>query len=116
MKKSLVTATILLCAAPAIAFAHHGWGSYDAAKKFTIQAPVDSVVWQNPHVHVMLKYQDATWEVTLAPLSRMARRGVTEEMMKPGTVISAEGYPSTRTEHEMRAERITIDGKIYEMR
>ena len=37
-------------------------------------------------------------------------------MLKPGTVISAEGYPSTRTEHEMRAERITIDGKIYEMR
>jgi hypothetical protein len=116
MKKSLATAAIVLGITPAIALAHHGWGSYDVAGKFTISAPVESVVWQNPHVHVMLKYQDATWEVTLAPVSRMTRRGVEEAMLKPGVTIAAEGYPSTRTQHEMRAERITIDGKIYEMR
>lgn len=98
------------------ASAHHGWGSYDSAKKFTIEAPIDMVAWQNPHAHVMLKYENATWEVTLAPISRMQRRGLAEEMMKTGTVISAEGYPSTRREHEMRAERITVGGKVYEMR
>ena len=116
MKKSVAAAVILLGLTPAVAVAHHGWGSYDAAKKFTIESPIESVVWQNPHVHVMLKYQDATWEVTLAPVSRMTRRGVTEDMLKPGTVISAEGYPSTRNEQEMRAERITIAGKIFELR
>jgi hypothetical protein len=46
----------------------------------------------------------------------MQRRGLSAEMLKAGTVIEAEGYPSTRSEHEMRAERITIDGKVYEMR
>ncbi|MFO0991671.1 MAG: DUF6152 family protein [Hyphomicrobiales bacterium] len=116
MKKSLAAAAIVLGLTPALAFAHHGWGSYDIAKKFTIESPIESVAWQNPHVHVMLKYQEATWEVTLAPISRMVRRGVEETMLKPGVTISAEGYPSTRNEHEMRAERITIDGKIYEMR
>jgi hypothetical protein len=116
MNKTLAATVLALGLSPAIAFAHHGWGSYDVAKKFTIDAPIEHVVWQNPHVHVMLKYQDATWEVTLAPISRMTRRGVEEVMLKPGVTIAAEGYPSTRTEHEMRAERITIDGKIYEMR
>ena len=46
----------------------------------------------------------------------MQRRGLSEEMLKTGTAIKAEGYPSTRREHEMRAERITVDGKVYEMR
>jgi len=116
MRKPVAAAVFALGLTPALAFAHHGWGSYDAAKKFTIESAVEHVVWQNPHVHVTLKYQDATWEVTLAPVSRMTRRGVEEAMLKPGTVIAAEGYPSTRTEHEMRAERITIAGKVFEMR
>jgi hypothetical protein len=111
------TAALLFTAlATATASAHHGWGSYDSSKKFTIEAPIEMASWQNPHSHVMLKYQNATWEVTLAPTSRMTRRGLSEEMLKAGTVISAEGYPSTRREHEMRAERITVDGKVYEMR
>jgi hypothetical protein len=100
----------------AAALAHHGWGSYDAAKKFTIEAPIKMVAWQNPHAHMMLDYEGATWEVTLAPVSRMVRRGLTEEMLKPGTPVAAEGYPSTRNEHEMRAERITVAGQTYEMR
>jgi hypothetical protein len=64
----------------------------------------------------MLKYQDATWEATLAPLSRMQARGLSEEMLKPGTPVTVLGYPSTRNEHEMRAERIIVAGKTVELR
>jgi hypothetical protein len=116
MHRTLPATLAFLALTSAAALAHHGWGSYDAAKKFTIEAPIEMVSWQNPHSHVMLKYEGATWEVTLAPVSRMERRGLTEEMLKTGTVIAAEGYPSTRNEHEMRAERIRIAGKTYEMR
>lgn len=116
MHKSLTAALLFIAATSSLALAHHGWGSYDSAKKFTIEAPIDMVAWQNPHAHVMLKYDNATWEVTLAPISRMQNRGLTEDMLKTGAVISAEGYPSTRRQNEMRAERITVSGKIYEMR
>lgn len=116
MRRKLVTSLVFLIGATAAASAHHGWGSYDSAKKFTIEASVEMIAWQNPHAHVMLKYQDATWEITLAPISRMQNRGLSEDMLKTGTVITAEGYPSTRREHEMRAERITVDGKVFEMR
>ena len=46
----------------------------------------------------------------------MQARGLTQEMLKPGTIVAVEGYPSTQQPHEMRAERITIDGKTFELR
>jgi hypothetical protein len=64
----------------------------------------------------MLKYQGATWEATLAPLFRMQSRGITQDMLKPGTPVVVVGYPSTRIAHEMRAERITVAGKAVELR
>ena len=99
-----------------VAWAHHGWGSYDASKVFTISAPVETLSWADPHVHIMLKYEGATWEATLAPLFRMQSRGLTKDMLKPGTPVVVVGYPSTRNQHEMRAERITVDGKTVELR
>jgi Family of unknown function (DUF6152) len=112
--------TILIALAAVVstgaAYAHHGWGSYDANKIFKISAPIETVEWADPHAHVMLKYENATWQATLAPLFRMESRGIKKDMLKPGTAIVVEGYPSTRTEHEMRAERITVDGKTVELR
>jgi hypothetical protein len=116
MRQRLIIAAPGLLLGATAALAHHGWGSYDAAKKFTITAPVDHLMWQNPHTHVLLQHEGATWEITLAPISRMTRRGLSEDLLKPGTEIAAEGYPSTRNAHEMRAERITIAGTVYEMR
>lgn len=114
MKRPLfaIAATLLSGAA----MAHHGWGSYDVSKVFVIRAPVEMLQWTNPHAHVMLKNDGAMWEATLAPLFRMQARGLSEEMLKPGTAIEIEGYPSTRNEHEMRAERIIVAGKTYELR
>jgi hypothetical protein len=110
----IVTLAAILSAEPAAA--HHGWGSYDAAKAFTISAPVETLSWADPHGRIMLKYDGATWEATLAPLSRMQARGLSQEMLKPGTPVVVMGYPSTRNEHEMRAERITVAGKTVELR
>jgi Family of unknown function (DUF6152) len=99
-----------------IAFAHHGWGSYDAGKMFTVRSPVEKLRWENPHVHIDVKHQGATWEAVLAPPFRMDARGLKPEMLKAGTVVAVEGYPSTRVEREMRAERITVNGKTFELR
>jgi len=54
--------------------------------------------------------------VTLAPTSRMNNRGATEKVVAVGQNVSAYGYPSTAQTDEMRAERITVNGKTYEMR
>ena len=116
MDKRVFLITLAATVSAGAAWAHHGWGSYDATKAFTISAPVESLAWADPHAHVMLKHQGATWEATLAPLFRMQARGITQDMLKPGTPVVVEGYPSMRTEHEMRAERITVGGKTVELR
>jgi hypothetical protein len=116
MRQRLIIAMAASLVGATAALAHHGWGSYDSARKFTITAPIEQLMWQNPHAHLMLQHEGAAWEVTLAPISRMSLRGLNEDMLKPGTEIAAEGYPSTRHDHEMRAERVTVGGKTYEMR
>ncbi len=98
------------------ALAHHGWGSYDASKVMTVATTVERVQWQNPHVHIVANHEGGPWELVLAPPFRMDARGLNPDMIKAGTAVRVEGYPSTRVERELRAERIVVDGKTFELR
>ena len=98
------------------ALAHHGWGSYDAAKPVTVEGPILTSKYENPHVTLTVRGSDKIWTVTLAPTSRMVNRGALVALVSVGKSISAYGYPSTAEKDEMRAERITVDGKTIEMR
>ena len=110
---TVVAASALLAGA---AVAHHGWGSYDAAKPVTVEGAILTSKYENPHATVTVRNAGKVWTVTLAPTSRMSSRGASEKVIAVGNKISAYGYPSTATPDEMRAERITVDGKTYEMR
>lgn len=107
-------AALLAMAGPAVA--HHGWGSYDAARPVTVTGPILTSKYENPHVTITVRGSDKVWTVTLAPTSRMVTRGALVELVAVGKTISARGYPSTREPDEMRAERITVGGKTIEMR
>jgi hypothetical protein len=98
------------------ALAHHGWGSYDASKPVTVTGPIVTSKFENPHAAITVQASDKVWTVTLAPTSRMNNRGATEKVVAVGQNVSAYGYPSTVDKDEMRAERITVNGKTYEMR
>ena len=114
----VLTAVLLVMAglsAPG-AWAHHGWGSYDAAKPVTVAGKILTSKYENPHVALTVQAPDKVWTVTLAPTSRMVNRGALAEMVKVGNDISAYGYPSTVEKDEMRAERISVAGKTVEMR
>ena len=52
----------------------------------------------------------------LAPPSRMEARGLSQSMLKLGATATVVGYPHRSKPDEMRAERITIDGKTVELR
>jgi hypothetical protein len=98
------------------ALAHHGWGSYDAANPVTVTGPVLTSKYENPHVTLTVRGSDKVWTVVLAPTSRMVNRGALAKMLTVGKTVTAFGYPSTVEKDEMRAERITVDGKTIEMR
>jgi Family of unknown function (DUF6152) len=117
MRKHLLTMSLV--AATGIsggAVAHHGWGSYDASKTMTIESSITHLEWQNPHVHIAVNHNGGTWALVLAPPFRMEARGLSPDLMKVGTQVRAVGYPSTRVERELRAERIVVGGKTYELR
>jgi Family of unknown function (DUF6152) len=66
------------------AFAHHGWGSYDANKPLTVTGPILTSKFENPHATITVQGSDKVWTVTLAPISRMSSRGATERVVAIG--------------------------------
>ena len=112
----VMTAASAIVLAAGAAFAHHGWGSYDAAHPVTVDGQILTSKYENPHALITVKAPDKVWTVTLAPVSRMQSRGAPAELVAVGKTVSAYGYPSTVEADEMRAERITIDGKTVELR
>jgi hypothetical protein len=96
--------------------AHHGWGGYDSNVTLTFTGLIRDSGYEHPHGHLRLEVPGKLWEVVLAPPSRMERRGLTPAMLKPGTTVSVVGYPHKTDANEMRAERITVDGKTVELR
>ena len=113
--RAAVAAFVLVAASVPLA-AHHGWGSYDAKNPVTVEGQIATSKYENPHVLLTVKGADKTWTVTLARPGRMQNRGALLEMVAVGKTIKAFGYPSTAEKDEMRAERITVDGKTIEMR
>ena len=114
-----LTGTLGLLAAlilPAAALAHHGWSEYDSAKAMTVTGIIKDSGYEHPHGHAMLEVQGKTWHVILAPPSRMERRGLPKAGLKPGNRVTVTGYPNRSKPDEMRAERITVDGKTVELR
>lgn len=107
-------AAAALLATPAVA--HHGWSSYDASKAMTIEGPILAADTGFPHAHIALEHDGRRWDIVLAPPSRMTARGLPEGALADGVVVRVEGYPSTETEWELRAESITVDGKTIQLR
>jgi hypothetical protein len=114
LQKVLLAAAII--AVPAAAHAHHGWTSYDEKKAIKVSATLSDVRWANPHGSAKVRYRNATWNVVLAPVSRMEARGLTKDMVGPKQTVILEGYPRRDGTHEMRIERITVGGRTVELR
>lgn len=114
----LRTLVLLAAATGALAgtaFAHHGWSGYEPEIQ-KLSGVIEQASYSNPHGSIQLKTDEKTWEVVLAPPSRMTGRGLTQDMLKVGATATVEGYQSTSDEKEMRAERISVAGKTVELR
>jgi len=96
--------------------AHHGWSEYDASTVLTVAGFIKGSGYEHPHGHISLEAPGKTWQVVLAPPSRMERRGLAKDALKPGNKVSVTGYANRNKPDEMRAERITVNGKTIELR
>ncbi|MSP87343.1 MAG: hypothetical protein EXQ92_00815 [Alphaproteobacteria bacterium] len=104
---AIVAIGALIGAAPL--FAHHGWSGYDSQNVLTLTGPLIRVDYPNPHVLIDLKVGDKSWNVVLAPSTRMHSRRLPDGVLKVG-------YPHKVEAGELRAERMTVAGKTIELR
>lgn len=116
--RSIAVAAVLAVAAlPLVslpAFAHHGWSDYDADKPMTLKGRVQASRYENPHATITLAVDGRTYDVVLAPVSRMESRGAPRDAIAVGRDVTVVGYPSRAHAGEVRAERLVFnDGAAY---
>ena len=97
-------------------YAHHGWTGYDETKLVQHTGVIKEAGYENPHGFVKIDVDKAIWNIVLAPPTRMQDRGLTKDQLKVGTTVTIAGYQHKQTKDEIRAERITINGKTTELR
>jgi hypothetical protein len=114
MRRSATLLAALAFALPAAA--HHGWSEYDASQPLTLTGTIKASGYEHPHGHVTLATPGKTWQVVLAPPTRMENRGLPRDALRAGNTITVAGYPNRGKPEEMRAERITFEGKTVELR
>lgn len=98
------------------ALAHHGWSEYDSKNEMELKGTIEETGYSHPHGLIKLKTTEKTWNVVLAPPSRMENRGLSPEMLTVGQQATVVGYPNRKNADELRAERITINDKSIELR
>jgi hypothetical protein len=113
-RTSILFVCFVLCVS--FTFLHHGWADYDQTKPIDFKTTIEESIYENPHVLAKVKYNKEATTVFLAPTSRMTDRGLTQDMIKKGTEVRLVAYPHKTEKGEMRAERIFVDGKKFELR
>ena len=112
----LLLPALALSALATPALPHHGWSEYDSAQALTLTGKIIESGYEHPHGHIKLQTATKTWNAVLAPPTRMENRGLPKDALKVGNTATVVGYPNRNKPDEMRAERITVDGKTVELR
>ena len=110
-----LTGLLLMGASLGVAFAHHGWRWTDDGQ-FELTARVEKAVLGNPHGVLTMDADGSKWLVEVGQPWRNDRAGLTNEMMAKGVTLTIVGKRSTEpTEQRMKAERIVIDGRRFDL-
>ncbi|MFU0507626.1 DUF6152 family protein [Pseudaminobacter sp. NGMCC 1.201702] len=97
------------------ALAHHGW-SWTQDGFFELTGIITEIYIGNPHATLDVDVEGAIWRVELAPPARTMAAGFTDEVVKKGDEVTAIGNRSRdETERRMKAVRIMVNGKTYDV-
>jgi len=98
--------------------AHHSFAAeYDENKPIVLTGSVTKLEWMNPHARFYVDVKDASgkvtnWEFELANLNALIRRGWTRNSLKPGDVVTVDGFLAKDGSPLVNAKTVTLsDGK-----
>ena len=104
---------LILSSIPAMA--HHGWG-WATDQEFEITGTIVAKRLGNPHGEVTLNVDGKEWLIEVGQPWRNQRTGLTDELLSEGREITVHGNKSAKPdERRVKAERIGIDGKDYNL-
>jgi hypothetical protein len=97
------------------ALAHHGWG-WATGEEFEITGTITAARLGNPHGEVTLDVKGEKWLVEVGQPWRNQQAGLTDELLSKGRLITVHGHRSKKeSERLVKAERVVIDGKSYNL-
>ena len=95
--------------------AHHGWG-WATDEEFEITGRITDVNLGNPHGEVTLEVEGQAWLVEVGQPWRNKSTGLTDDLLEVGQVMTVHGHRSAnQAERLVKAERIVIDGRDYNL-
>ena len=92
------------------------WPAYDLTKPQKLTGVLKDVSFKDGPGILRMDVDKKPLVVVLSPLVRMNARGVTEEMLKPGVMVSVVAYANKQTKDELRAESISVEGRTADLR
>jgi hypothetical protein len=110
---ALLAATFV--AAPGTA--HHSFAVHFVADRLiTVRGTVEEFTFRNPHGVLLVTAEGEgvkqQWKIETNSPNILRRRGWTESSIKPGDVVTVEGYPARDGSNFMRVYRVTYaDGR-----
>jgi len=116
-KRSLVSTAVMLSVLPGAALAHHSVAvTFDMSRPVEVDGEITEVRWQNPHMHFTMKTVvdgvETLMDVEAIPATRLARVGLSPEVLEIGAAVSAFGFPSRRYANDMYATNLLLpDGR-----
>jgi hypothetical protein len=104
--------SLFLAAIPALA--HHSFAAeYDGTKPIKVIGTVTKFDMTNPHSWVYLDVKDAdgkvaNWGFETASPNALFRRGFKKDFLKPGSVVTIEGFLAKDGSHTGNAQKLLM--------
>ncbi len=103
-----------LCLLPLASLAHHAAQvTYHTDQIIEVEGEITSLVWRNPHIRFTMNVSGteggtAIWNVESIPVTRLARVGVSADLVNVGQTVRVAGFPSRRSTTDLYAINLLL--------